>query len=244
MVATSWTVHEWSLLRALALQTPCLTREQILRGWRVGENDSTSVADASLARLLNAKLIESCVIEAHPLLPLAKPLFAWKPGDPPPSERRIKSLSEQALQRWELPHVAATVYVASRSAARLFGAFVAALPIKHCETNHQLHLSEVFMCYRKTRPKFADAWLGEAAFPKLGFDVKGMKHPDAFLLDAEGRAQRVVEFVGSYPAEHLERFHEHCAGQAARRMAQFLGTSSQSPLQHLYQPEGTAYELW
>ena len=68
--------------------------------------------------------------------------------------------------------------------------------------------------------------------------------PDAFLVDPVGQAVRIVEFAGSYSAEHLQKFHEHCAGSAARRLARFLGPHCHSHLGQLYSPTGTAYELW
>jgi hypothetical protein len=244
MVTNAWTVEEVSLLRALALQTPCLTFAQITRGWFAKSDGVEDSAERTLARLASAQLITEQTIEAHPLQALTKPLFTWRPGEPPPTERRLTTLAERARDRWQLAHVPTTVFVASPKVVRLFGAFHDAHHTKHCEETHNLHLGEVLVRYRTAQPQLAAKWWGEAAFPKLGFDIKGMKDPDAFLLDPRGQAVRIVEFVGSYPAEHLLKFHEHCAGGAAQRLNRFLGPRFYSALGHLYAPTGTAYELW
>ena len=214
MVATCWTTQEFAVLRVLAIQSPGMTLDQIARGWFRQDAAPLEHAASAVTRLVKAELVEPRVVESHPQISLTKPLFAWKPSDPDPSPRRLTSLSDRARWRWYLPPVAVTIYVATRSAARLFGAFVDARRIKSCEVSHNLHLAEVFVRYLIGRPRMAAQWLGEAAFPKLGFDIKGMKDPDAFLVAENGAIERIVEFAGSYSAEHLTRFHAHCAGRA------------------------------
>jgi hypothetical protein len=244
MMTDTWTAEEASLLRALALQTPCLSFGQIIRGWFAKSDAAEDTAEQILTRLVDAQLIEEQTIEAHPLQALTKPLFAWRPGESSPTERRLATLAERAKDRWQSVYVSISVFVASPKTIRSFGAFHDVRQTKHCEATHNLHLGEVLVRYRTAQPRLAATWWGEAAFPKLGFDIKGMKDPDAFLLDPLGRAVRIVEFVGSYPAEHLLKFHEHCAGEAAQRMNRFLGPRFQSGLGHLYASTGTAYELW
>ncbi len=244
MVTNTWIAEEVSLLRALALQTPCLTFAQIMRGWFEKNEDAHAATEQALGRLAGARLITQRVIEAHPLQILDKPLFTWRPGEAPPGERRLINLALRARERWQATYVATTFFTASPKAVRLFGAFHDARHTKHCEATHNLHLGEVFVRYLTLRPKLAAMWLGEAAFPVLGFDIKGMKDPDAFLVNAKGQAMRIVEFVGSYSAEHLQKFHEHCAGGAAQRLSHFLRHRCHSDLGQLYSPTGTAYELW
>lgn len=244
MVTTTWTAEEASILRALALQIPCLTFAQITRGWLTKSADAHAIAEQRLTRLAAAGLITQRVVEAHPVLTLDKPMFTWQPGEAPPGERRLLNLALRARERWQAAYVPTTIYVAAKKANQLFGAFLAASHTRECEATHNLHLGELLVRYRTVRPKLAAAWWGEAAFPKLGFDIKGMKDPDAFLLDPSGQALRIVEFVGSYSAEHLEKFHEHCAGGAAHRLARFLRPRFHSDLGQLYSPTGTAYELW
>ena len=244
MVTNTWNAEEVSLLRALALQTPCLTSSQITRGWFAKNEDAQAATEQSLARLSAARLITQRVVEAHPLQTLEKPLFTWQPGDAPPGERRLLNLALRARERWQAAYVPTTIYVAAKKANQLFGAFLAASHTRECEATHNLHLGELLVRYRTVRPKLAAAWWGEAAFPKLGFDIKGMKDPDAFLLNTHRQAVCVVEFTGSYSVEHLQKFHEHCAGGAALRLARFLGLRRNSHLGQLYSPTGTAYELW
>ena len=244
METTTWTVEEVSLLRALALQVPCLTFAQIRQGWFAKRDAAEGLVERTLTRLASSQLITERVVEAHPLQSLDKPLFTWRPCETPPGERRLTNLALRAHERWQATHVPTTIYVATKRANQLFGAFLAASHTRHCEATHNLHLGEVFVRYRAARPSLAAAWWGEAAFPKLGFDIKGMKDPDAFLLDPTGQAVRIVEFAGSYSSEHLQKFHEHCAGGAAQRLSRFLGPRFHSELGYLYAPTGTAYELW
>jgi hypothetical protein len=71
-----------------------------------------------------------------------------------------------------------------------------------------------------------------------------MKDPDAFLVSPNGTASRILEFAGSYDAEHLAAFHEHCAGGGASRLADSGWGDDDNPFSQLYHPAGTGYELW
>lgn len=244
MVATGWTATEQSLTRALALQVPCLTLEQISRGWFASADEPRRAAESAAARLLTAGLLERRQWDAHPLLPLTAPLFRWRPGAVAPTRRRFESLAERASERWELHHVGVEVNVATRAARRALGAFGGNGHEKACEATHDLHLAEVFVQYRLRRPLLAAAWHGEAAFPKLGFDLRSMKDPDAFLLNEQGQAERIIEMTGRYTADHLADLHEHCGRRAAQRLSTIAASSPRSYLARLYPREGTGYELW
>jgi hypothetical protein len=100
----------------------------------------------------------------------------------------------------------------------------------------------VFLRYRLLRPRLATGWRGEATLPKLGFAIRGMKDPDAFLVDSQSRCRRVIEVVGTYEVHHLCAFHAHCAGDAAARLARHRGLST--AFSNLYPQEGIGYELW
>jgi hypothetical protein len=209
-----------------------------------------AVARTALTRLADAGLIESLTLEAYPLLPLLRPLFAWNVGDPCPPPTHWDQIAAQSQNRWNKPHVPVEVWRATKRASHIWGAFHDARRVRHSEASHDLHLAEVFVRYRRERPAAADDWFGEAAFPKLGFDLKRMKDPDAFLMSDSGTAHRVVEFAGSYQAEHLWEFHAHCSGQAAEKIARWFGKISTSSrggtrrLARLYATGGTGYELW
>ncbi|MBI3861099.1 MAG: hypothetical protein HY290_04305 [Planctomycetia bacterium] len=221
-----------------------MTSAQIAQGWFHSAENPTRCAEQAIARLERAELITRRTLEAHPIQDLTRPLFAWKPGMPDPSERRLAGLAKSTRGRWSQNHLPAEVLFATRRASALFGAFTDARNPQHFEATHDLHLTEVYLRYRRKHPQLAACWLGEAAFPKLGFVIPRMKDPDVFLIDRQGRAKRIIEFAGSYDAEHLRAFHEHCAGGAAARLADNGWNESDNPFARLYQPAGTSYELW
>lgn len=231
----------FEIARCLALQVRALTMLQIVNAWRKSFRD---VADAEecIAGLARAGLVVRQVVEAHPLLSLSKPLLSWTPGTREPSASDFWAVSELARSRMSKPHEVMEIVIASPRAARLFGAFLRPGRLKHCEISHDLQLSQVFLRYRSLGR--ADGWAGEAAFPKLGLEIRFAKDPDAFLVAANGMARRVIEFSGNYEADHLIKFHEHCAGAAARRIAAHFGGAGSNNLANLYAPKGTAYELW
>lgn len=231
-------------MRALAVQVQGTTLDQIARALFSRQDLPSQIAEQALERLMAAGLVESRMVEAHPLEALSKPLFAWKPGDPHPTDQRLAKLSLLTRSRWSLPPVAQTIYVATRNAARCFGTFLDFGRVKPCEATHNIHLTEVFVHYSVRRPRMAALWLGEAAFPKLGFDIKGMKDPDAYLINSAGTAERIIEFAGSYSADHLANFHSHCAGSAARKLSHFCRAHQNCRLAALYAAQGTSYELW
>jgi hypothetical protein len=241
---SSWSQEELSVIRALALQVRLVTAEQLAKGWFAGFVDAAARAETLIGRLRKASFIDRIVSEAHPLLEQVRPLFSWKVGTAHPEDREILAVAEQSRARWRLPHVPVEVFRAGKRACRAFGAFVDARRIKHCEVTHDLHLTEVFIDYRRRRPRLAAQWLGEGAFPKLGLSILGMKDPDAYLLDSCGVGLRVIEYGGSYEAEHLRAFHRHCAGGAARRLSKVAGMHEASTFQRLYPGKGIDYELW
>jgi hypothetical protein len=221
-----------------------LTGDQVAREWFGTASDPIACAGRALERLRSGGLIDRRTLEAHPLLPQSGPLLAWKPGMPRPTHDQFQSLADRARGRWPLAHIPLEVYVASKQTCRLFGAFVDAQGARHCETTHDLHLAEVFVLYRLRKPRLASQWLGEGAFPKLGLELRGMKDPDAFLIDSQGAAQRVIEFAGSYEVDHLRAFHNHCSGGAADKLSRQRRERTEGLLSRLYPVEGISYELW
>lgn len=252
MPVPHWSAAELSIARALALQVRVMTVRQVAAGWFADAVDPQAAAQTVLSRLANVGICESLTREAHPLLPLKAPLFVWNVGDPCPTADHWDQIAAQSRNRWDQPHVPVEVWRATKRATHVWGAFHDARRIRHSEVSHDLHLAEVFVRYRCHHQHAAAAWLGEAAFPKLGFELKGMKDPDAFLVNESGVAYRVVEFAGSYEADHLWDFHAHCSGRAAEKLARrfssrpvsALRRPSASRLASLYAPGGTAYELW
>lgn len=221
-----------------------LTADQIARCWFRHHTVDPGYADAAIRRLEASRMIKRQVFEAHPLIRLTRPLLAWNPGEQNPTAEQFEKLAALSRDRWKKKQVPTEVFTATPISSRLFGAFFNVLGSRDCEATHDLHLSQVFMNYVTNDRRAMDKWWGEAAFPKLGLEIKGMKDPDAFVLGGSGQIERVVEFAGIYTAEHLATFHAHCAGQAARKIAARLPSLKTPILSRLYAKMGTSYELW
>ncbi|MCA9013666.1 MAG: hypothetical protein KDB01_28135 [Planctomycetaceae bacterium] len=156
-----------------------------------------------------AQLEENCwlkraTILAHPPLKADQPLYQWAPGDDDPDSEEI---AEACQSRWACPAIPTDVIVASEKAANLMGSTACGLPRPE-QWNHDLHLSQVFVMYRRRRTKLAQMWVGEHSLPKAGYRIKD---PDAFLVDRKNKVRRVIECAGKYDAKQVESFHDHCA---------------------------------
>ena len=235
--------NDFAILRALAMQVRVLSRDQIVRGWFSTRPDGDLQAKDAIERLQSEDLVCSQRFEVHPLLPLSQPLFAWSPKSKTPTNAQIRDLAEAFQSRWTAALVPIELFLATKRAYHLFGSFVDARHLKLCEATHDYHLGEVFVRYLSTVSGSNVTWWGEAAFPKMGLELKGVKDPDAFILNEKGEALRVVEFAGSYDEEHLNKFHMHCAGDGAKKIAKFCHDMPNSSLLRLYNPRGTSYEL-
>jgi hypothetical protein len=136
-------------------------------------------------------------------MPAIEPLFAWAPGRPDPNIERV---SDAAKSRWTDPAVPTQVAFAGTRAANVYGSTGGRLAALN-HRDHDAHLGSVFALYRVKRAHEATDWVGEDARPKAGFRIKD---PDALLIDAAGRPYRAIECAGSYSAEQVAAFHEHC----------------------------------
>ncbi|MCY2993368.1 MAG: hypothetical protein NTY19_36650 [Planctomycetota bacterium] len=169
--------------------------------WPEARNQGT--ARRRLELLAKAGWIECHIINAHPLLPVRRPLFTWEPGQEDPDAERIAC---ESRARWSQPARPTSVCVASPMAACLLGSTARRLPPPE-HRDHDLRLAAVYVHYRVALPRLAKLWIGEHALPKAGYRIKD---PDAFLCDANGRVLRVIESAGRNSASQIDRFHEHC----------------------------------
>lgn len=197
-----WTRRDLDLVETLTRRVRLLAVEQVAAGW--WERGTPRIIRRRLRRLSGAGLIVQTVINAHPLLPLGKPLVSWKPGKPEPPFERV---SQRARERWNRPSVPQAVVFAGKLAANLFGSSAGRLPRLE-QRDHDLLLSQVYLRYRTSRPKEAKQWLGEDVFPKAGYRIKD---PDAFLVGEGDRILQVIDSAGHYSPAQIESFHEHCA---------------------------------
>ena len=195
-MSRTWTYRDLELVETLARRVRLLTVGQIAAGWWPSDVALRTVR-RRLRRLLAGRLLLRSIVNAHPPLPLTGPLASWSPDRPVPD---FEAVSVKARRRWTEAAVPQEVYFASPLAANLLGSTAGSLPaINH--RDHDLLLGQVYVFYRTKRSEEAARWIGEDCLPKAGFRIKD---PDAFLLDAERRIERVIESAGRYSPEQVE----------------------------------------
>ena len=197
----SWNALEIGLMTALACKVRVLSQQQLVRGWQ--HQHSAETLAFSVERLNAARLIRS--EKWSVVLPAieSSPVFTWKPGEAEPD---TWPLSKQIRSRWNRRESVVEVFQATERAGRIFGSR-SGHGIRVIERRHDLLLSEVFVLYRRRLPQLAECWVGEDAMPLA---ERGVKNPDAFLLDEEFQPRRVIESAGSYSQKQVDTFHEYC----------------------------------
>lgn len=197
----NWTELEIDLMTTLACKVRVLTEQQLIRGRQ--RQHSTETLAFSVERLNAARLIRietwSVVLPAVDSVPA----FTWKPGEAAPD---TWPLSKQFRSRWNRRETRVRVYQATELAGRVFGSR-SGHNTRPSERRHDLLLSDVFVTYRLQLPRLADCWVGEDAMP---IAERGVKNPDAFLLDNKYQPRRVIESAGSYSQKQVDTFHEYC----------------------------------
>ena len=196
------TARDQDLLETLTHRVRILPMQIAAQVWWPDAR-SPRTARRRLDLLARAGWIECHIINAHPPLPVLRPLFTWEPGQDDPDAERIAS---QSRARWSQPAQSLEVCVASSLAASLLGSTARRLPPPE-QRDHDLRLAAVYVHYRVALPRLAELWIGQHALAKAGYQIKD---PDALLRDENGRVLRVIESAGRNGAPQIARFHEHC----------------------------------
>ncbi len=196
------TARDLDICRALTLRVRILAIKQVADIWWAEKTASRTV-HRRMEQLTRQGWLERHVINAHPLLPVTKPLFAWSPEHEEPDAERV---AEATQSRWNLPAEPTEIVVATARTACLLGSTAKCLPPPE-HRDHDLRLSAVYAHYRLKHFTLASLWLGEHALSKAGFRVKD---PDAFLVDANRRVLKVIESAGRYGPQQVQSFHDHC----------------------------------
>lgn len=197
-----WTNRDLDIVETLTRRVRLLSIEQIARIWWPAA-DGLRVVRRRLQRLIDGRLLDQTMVNAHPPLPVSSPLTVWMPGDDAPDAAAV---SAQARSRWTEVAVPTDVFSATRLGANLFGSSGGRLPdFNH--RDHDLLFGQVYAVYRTTRPGEANMWVGEDALSKAGYRIKD---PDAFLVNDCGHRLRVIESTGRYSVRQVESFHEYC----------------------------------
>jgi hypothetical protein len=197
----------WQIVEDLATKVRLYSVCQLAAEWWSGAAGALRRADAAVRRLEAEGLVESHLLLSEPPLDLDAPIYAWAPGDAePPFERGAWLLQS----RWD-PPVRTRVVVATTHAKTLRADGSRGGLLYPSQANHDLHVSQLFLRFRRVAPDRAAAWVSEDLRPKAGFRVKD---PDVILDLDDGPL--VVEFGGRYDARRLRDLHAHCADRDLR----------------------------
>jgi hypothetical protein len=201
------TERERDILSALSSRVRMLSFEVVLREWWPPSKAAKTNARLRLSELVEAGLLVRERALARPLLPLAEPVFRWKPGEDAPA---CGELSWAMQKRWTEPAREIAVYLATRRAAAIFGGKAEGRIKNLSQVTHDIHLAALYLRFRREAPTLAAGWVGEEIFAPTR---ERQKLPDAMLYDGQGRPRLVVEFGGAYPTERVKAFHEDCAAR-------------------------------
>jgi hypothetical protein len=74
---------------------------------------------------------------------------------------------------------------------------------------HDLGVAAVYFHKFLHRPDETRRWLGEDLYRRDYVSSRHSKVPDAVLIDAQKRVNRVIGYGGLYSADRLRRFHQN-----------------------------------
>ena len=200
------TDHDSEILGSLARKVRAFTIDQLARGWWSHTDLSGTLARRRMTRLADAGYVKRMLVHASPPLALSGPLAVWSEGQPTPD---FGSLAWKLQSRWPSRAPQPTdVVLAAKAANDMFGGPTTRPRFSSHHATHDLHVSDIYLIYRATRPDDAARWLGEDIREKSGYRLKD---PDVLIDRDDCCRPLVVEFGGrSYDATHLRTFHEDC----------------------------------
>lgn len=199
------TARDQDILETFCFKVRLMSLEQLARVWWTDSPSPVRSAKKRLRALASAGLLGEAEVLASRMLPLNQPVFSWEPGSDGPDAEVV---SHVLRSRWHsLPIEPAVVYFpTSRTLSQLGGEGRGKLVPPGQET-HDLHVAELYLRLLNRNPELARRWAGEESYRG---ERRGEKRPDAMLLDEHGDPDFVIEFAGSYDAEHVSSFHEDC----------------------------------
>ena len=203
-----WQTRDQLYIHNLSICVRCFSLSQLADSYF---NGSVSAAKKRLVITEKAGLIERYPAIIHPPLSVDRPVVSWKLDHLIPVD--LESISHKLRSRWTTKSLRTSVYIASPKAAVMFGRDYHPLP-RASELNHDLHLSEIFLWYRKNRPQLAQNWVGEDAIKQvLPKPSNGQAIPDALILDSHFNPVQGVEAGGQYSPRRIAKLFAHIKQQ-------------------------------
>lgn len=166
---------------------------------------SPAIVRRLLGTLEGAGLIRRLWVQLPPGEAVREPLVTWTPGAPAPT---LGPLAYRMGARWSGPTTPTMIVLATIRAARLLGGHQGRL--QQTARAHDGHVANVYLQFRRIRPLAAMDWVSEAA---LKPDRYGQVLPDAAIVNENGQPRLIIEIVGHYPVERLQRFHADCVAR-------------------------------
>jgi hypothetical protein len=159
-----------------------------------------------IRRLGNDGLIRRVEILTRPAPVIDKPLHVWRVGDPNPP---IHEIQYQAEQRNRRPVEPVSIILGTQRLANALGG-TCGTALNHHSAAHDLGVTAVFLHLWRTHHELALAWQGEDI---VAPSRHRQKLPDAVLYDPEGKPVMAIEYIGDYPANRIQAFHDDCAAR-------------------------------
>lgn len=143
-------------------------------------------------------------VNACPISPVLRPLSRWRPGELTPDMDVVSGL---ARKRWQKPTRPTLICRGVPQVAALFGSSLSQEEsLSH--PGRDLLLGSVLRHYHQKYSHCWSRWRGRPA--GILWESPG-KRPDALIEDEAGNPLHLIEVVGDYSPEQIERFHEECA---------------------------------
>ena len=176
----------------------------------VGLGPNSRAYVRNLRRLIHglekSRLIRRVAVLARPAPVIEKPLWVWPVGDPGPN---FQAIQYQAEQRNLRPVQTITVFLGTARLANALGG-TCGHQLNHHSATHDLGVTGVFLHLWQTNPALALAWQGEDI---VAPSRHRQKLPDAILYNRAGDPTMAIEFIGDYPVERIQAFHDDCAAR-------------------------------
>lgn len=157
-------------------------------------------------RLEDESLVRRLEILARPAPVIEKPLHVWRVGDPAPNYHPIHYQAELRNQR---PVEPVTIFLGTQRLANALGG-ICGHPLNHHSAAHDLGVTGILLHLWRTHPELALAWQGEDI---VAPSRHRQKLPDAILYNRASEPMMAIEFIGDYPVERIQAFHEDCANR-------------------------------
>ena len=196
------TNRDEEIIRILSNAVRALSLEQVARTWWTNSRWGRSRAKKTLEELSIEDLLHVRRVLSRPILERSEPIATWQLDAEVPD---FKSLVTHLHLRAATPAKMLTIAFASHKSIALFSRR-RMTTIKLTQMTHDLHVSEVFLHYRKQG--LASAWLSEDQLP-VEWPIR--ERPDAVLLGKNQTIVHAIEYGGDYPVERLQELHHGLA---------------------------------